>query len=551
MSTILVAEDELEVRNYLGLALNCQGYEVEFAQNGEEVVSCLERESANISLLLLDLIMPCKDGFETLKEVRRGWPRLPVITLSGSCTPANVATVLKGGAFDFLSKPVAHGDLLQTVQSALRESSLPPDAGPNGVKIPTPVCYTPSVGSWSNSIELLSKQVGPSDVPVLLRGETGVGKEVLARKLHEQSKRAARPFLKLNCAALPSELVESELFGYERGAFTGAFKNTPGKFEMANHGTILLDEIGDMDFKLQAKLLQVLQDREFLRLGAKDTCRVDVRIMAATHSNLEKAIKEKRFREDLYYRLNIVEVHVPPLRERKDEIVSLAEFFLKKHSTADVPEIPPHLRRALLEHDWPGNIRELENVIRKFLVFRSAETIAAELKREKTSTVSAIVQDLPLKTSQGARVSAIYNNQEFGTRCNIPDMVEENAERDFHAPNHERVLHRAISSQRVKEPVAATPVSVISYRHDSPASFSILADVDQARKRAEVEAIVAALNATLWNRKQAAKLLKIDYKALLYRMKKLGIGDKVPNGAALQADAIVSSRLPAKIEFVG
>ena len=304
MNTILVAEDEPEVRNYLGLALTCEGYGVEYAQNGEEVIQCLASRSATVSLLLLDLLMPIKNGFETLLEVRREWPSLPVITLSGSCTTANVATVLKNGAADFLSKPVGHDDLLKAIRAALPP---PPSAqivvfsrtdAPGESLCVADTAVLPT-SPWSHKAEALVKQVGASDVPVLMRGETGVGKEIFARKLHERSKRAGRPFLKLNCAALPSELIESELFGYERGAFTGAFKNTPGKFEMANSGTILLDEIGDMDFKLQAKLLQVLQDREFLRLGAKDTSRVDVRVMAATHCDLEKAIVEKRFREDL------------------------------------------------------------------------------------------------------------------------------------------------------------------------------------------------------------------------------------------------------------
>src|SRR6185437_1491463 len=213
MNTILIAEDEPEVRDYLGVALNCEGYEVEFAQNGEEVVTFLEQDGARVSLLLLDLIMPCKDGFETLREVRQGWPGLPVITLSGSCTPANVATVLKAGALDFLSKPIAHGDLLRAIEGALNPSSLGNDAPIPLKNTRTLESCVLSSGTWSQRVNALLERVGGSDVPVLMRGETGVGKEVLARRLHEQSRRASRPFLKLNCAALPSELVESELFG--------------------------------------------------------------------------------------------------------------------------------------------------------------------------------------------------------------------------------------------------------------------------------------------------------------------------------------------------
>ncbi|HLH03532.1 MAG TPA: sigma-54 dependent transcriptional regulator [Bryobacteraceae bacterium] len=475
MATVLIAEDEPEIRDYLGLALRCEGYDVEFARDGEEVVQHLEHNSSNISLLLMDLIMPRKDGFETLKQVRGGWPGLPVITLSGSCTPANVATVLKGGAVDFLPKPIAHSELVRAVTTALNDRP--------AVYTPKPDRSNPSgaqTASWRETCDMLLATVGGSDVPVLLRGETGVGKEVLARKLHAQSRRAARPFLKLNCAALPSELVESELFGYERGAFTGAFKSTPGKFEMANGGTILLDEIGDMDFKLQAKLLQVLQDREFLRLGAKETQQVDVRVMAATHCDLERAIVDGRFREDLYYRLNIIEIHVPPMRERKDEIVSLAHTFLHRYAPGEFIEIPASLEAALLEHDWPGNVRELENVIRKFLVMRNPNLVAAELRRRAQAATSV------------TRKAAVAP-----TPADIP------------AP----------------EPPATESRTSAAVRAQASEPSSTLADVDSHRRRAEKEAILSALQTSLWNRKKAAALLQIDYKALLYKMKKLGIGD--------------------------
>ena len=226
---------------------------------------------------------------------------------------------------------------------------------------------------------------------------------MVAHKLHRGSGRAGKPFLKLNCAALPSELVESELFGYERGAFTGAFKNTPGKFELANGGTILLDEIGDMDVKLQAKLLQVLQNGEFLRLGSKEVTKVDVRVMAATHQNLERAITEGRFREDLYYRLNVIDIRIPPLRERTDEILSLAEFFILTHATPSEPvlEIPGSLQTALLEHSWPGNIRELENVMRKFLILRNADLMIQDLRRRRTTRSDGSSQARDLEAAAG------------------------------------------------------------------------------------------------------------------------------------------------------
>src|SRR5579862_9001661 len=373
---ILVAEDEPEVRGYLDVALRWLGYSVELTEDGEEALARLRENGGDYSLLLLDLIMPRKDGLETLREVRQFDTGLPIIMLSSASSPLHVVDAIKSGANDFLAKPVSHEDLGKAIQKALRirpNQDLSPEV--DNVPLTEDACIPSS--SWTKKLDLFLNQVGTSDVPVLLQGETGVGKEVLARQIHGCSRRSKKPFLKLNCAALPSELIESELFGYERGAFTGAFRNNPGKFELADGGTLLLDEIGDMDFKLQAKLLQVLQDGEFLRLGSKEVCKVDVRVIAATHCDLELAITEKRFREDLYYRLNVIRIEVPPLRERKEEILALARFFLKKYTLAgDTPaDITSRLRQAFMTHDWPGNIRELENVMRKLVALRRPEMI--------------------------------------------------------------------------------------------------------------------------------------------------------------------------------
>jgi two-component system response regulator AtoC len=268
---------------------------------------------------------------------------------------------------------------------------------------------------------------------------------------------------------LPSELVESELFGYERGAFTGAFQKKPGMFELADGGTILLDEIGDMDFKLQAKLLQVLQDQEFQRLGGKETIHVDVRVIAATHCDLERAIMDGRFREDLFYRLNVVTIRIPPLRERQDEIVAMAEFLVKKHAQPGTapPPITPALHQALVAHSWPGNIRELENVMRKYLVVRDTETIIEDLRSRALRRTASAGQQIQVKTAAAGASAGTYYEEE-----------------------------------------AAPP---------------ILARVNRAKEQAETDAILAALSSTRWNRKQAAELLNIDYKALLYKMKKLSI----------------------------
>ena len=508
---ILVAEDEPEIRSYLDVALRWLGYSVDFAGDGEEALARLQEQDANYSLLLLDMIMPRKDGLETLREIRKFDTGLPVIMLSSRSSPVTAADAMKSGCSDFLVKPVSHEDLSKAIQKALR---FRPEREPGSAEGPL-FSETPLVvsSSWTKKVDLFLEQVGSSDVPVLLQGETGVGKEVLARQLHVCSRRAKKPFLKLNCAALPSELVESELFGYERGAFTGAFRNNPGKFELADGGTLLLDEIGDMDFKLQAKLLQVLQDGEFLRLGSKEICRVDVRVIAATHCDLDQAISDGRFREDLYYRLNVIRIEVPPLRERNEEILSLAQFFLKKHTpTGEAPvEMSSSLRQMLTAHNWPGNIRELENVIRKLVALRRSDLVLEDLKQA------------------GARRRAIAAG--FSTRQGPNHWIESRPETPL--LNFEDGVRRLSAGKRhPSEDSSAISATDADEFVDGATEPSILRKVDQARKQAETEAILDALNATLWNRKQAATLLNIDYKALLYKMKKSGIGNKAARASA-------------------
>jgi len=467
---ILVGEDELEVRAYLEMALKCLGYAVELAQDGEEVMAHLRSAPSDFSAVLLDLVMPRRDGMEALREIRHLLPDLPVIIVSGAASTLNVVTAMKCGATDFLCKPIGHDELFEALNKALDNKAL------DNKPVYEPASPTPSARTRvffgtspkMQTVQSLIGHVGWSETPVLIQGETGSGKEILARELHANSPRAGKVFLKLNCAALPSELVESELFGYERGAFTGAFQKKIGMFETADGGTILLDEIGDMEVRLQAKLLQVLQDREFQRIGGKDVIKVDVRVLAATHRDLEKGIQEGTFREDLYYRLNVINVELPPLRERREDIIPLADYLLKKHAVAGKSaSITPELSQALMTYQWPGNVRELENVMRKLIVLRDPKLIARELQAKALRRPAVATAVTP--------AAAVAEERE-------PRPVE----------------------------IQATP---------------ILEQVTRAKHRAETEAILAALNSTRWNRKQAAALLKIDYKALLYKMKKLGVED--------------------------
>lgn len=459
--TILVADDEPEVRAYLAMALRCHGFQPEFAEDGYEVLSYLRSAPRPVSALLLDLMMPRKDGMEVLQEVRAFDREMPIIVISGAASSGHVVEAMKRGATDFLTKPVTHDDLCKSLQKALDGSwsKVPATARETAATVRNGTLFASS--GKARNLEVFLRKIAPTDAPVLILGETGSGKEVIARYVHLHSPRAAKPFVKLNCAALPPELVESELFGYERGAFTGAFQKKAGMFEIANGGTLMLDEIGDMDFKLQAKLLQVLQDQTFQHLGGKDTIRVNVRVIAATHRDLEQAIAEERFREDLYYRLNVISVQVPALRERMEEIIPLAEFLMARHCApgTSVPSLSPELRRALLEYQWPGNVRELENVMRRYVILRDGEGLVIELRMKS------------LKRSGSSRA--------------VPIQIAE------------------------PQKVASTT--------------RILDQVSRARDQAESEAILAALQSTGWNRKLAAGVLGVDYKALLYKMKKLSI----------------------------
>jgi two-component system response regulator AtoC len=469
--TILLGEDDVEVRTYLETALKYQGYTVESAPDGEEVLACLQATPA-ISAVVLDMGMPRRDGLDTLKEIRRCSPNLPVIMMSGSASPLNAVQAMKNGASDFIMKPVQPEDLRKSLKQALdiRAAAKPPEA-PGLYKREMLFGNSPQMREMQRFIG----QISWSDAPVLVQGETGAGKEVLARELHARSRRAKKPFLKLNCAALPSELVESELFGYERGAFTGAFQKKLGMFELADGGTILLDEIGDMDVRLQAKLLQVLQDQCFQRLGGKETITVDVRIIAATHRDLPQAIAANLFREDLYYRLNVVSLRVPPLRERREDILPLAEMLLRKHSPAGapLPVIPASTAHIFLKCSWPGNIRQLENVIRNFLILRDERLIERYL--------------CPTTESRASTPAP-------------PDVAEPE--------------RRAIDLGPTSRGDAASDVDD---------SIPDLKRVANANLDAERVAITAALKRTNWNRRHAAVLLKIDYKGLLYKMKKLSI----------------------------
>jgi two-component system, NtrC family, response regulator AtoC len=656
---ILVADDDPEVLNYLETALLCHKYPVIAAHDGSEALSLLEENKHLVSTVVLDVMMPCKDGIETLLEIRRLYPALPVVMLSGASDPERIVEAMKSGAQEYLTKPVDHEKLLAAVRRTM--ASHPPRLEQHSAAV-APAAEAEryvQVNSRMLAISEALRKTASWNVPVVLRGESGVGKEVLARELHLLSPRASKEFVKINCVALPSELLESELFGYERGAFTGAFRAKPGKFELADGGTILLDEIGDMDLKLQAKLLQVLQDGEVHRLGGKEPVRVDVRVLVATHRDLERSIAEGNFREDLYYRLNVVSIEVPPLRERKDEILPLAEHFLEKHCQSDIapPALTEDLKMAFLQHDWPGNVRELENVVRRYLVFEDAPSLTRQLLAASSARTGFRSFDdrfpadsapmernrvdahpMPMEPNRlharppaapmvdgaaagfpqtGSSVAPAFQGQPRQS-VGLPEAQQAvPAPAPTPAPPHEaddmgNGTYAAAATVGATSPplrdaadppvetrvpdavpvmgfeaTASTPSSRIDPRSlpetqmasalsdgspQNPADgwmsrlarlesllgclvlgvsekqpalldvaptaepeaapsengrqFVTLDQLDEERNRAEMEAILAALEKTEWNRKKAAKLLKTDYKALLYRMKKLGVGER-------------------------
>ena len=382
---ILVVDDEPSMCRFLRMALETDELDVRTASSGTQAMQEVAG-GFRPDLVLLDLLMPELDGLETLRRLRRSAPASRVVMMSCVTEPRKVAEAMRLGASDYLSKPFRKTELDAVVTQWLHA---PVPGGPaGGWSEIQELDDNRSFVAGSAAMRAIRQQVSQFaavDVPILLLGESGTGKEVLARLIHKLSPRAHRPFLKVNCAALPADLLESELFGYEAGAFTGAVRAKPGKFEQCNKGTILLDEIGEMPAGLQAKLLQVLQDHEFARLGARTTTKVDVRILAATNINVEEAIRAGKFRQDLYYRVNAFTLRLPPLRDRAEEIPLLARHFLHhfaaQYGGRDV-SLSPALLAACSRHSWPGNLRELENFIKRYVILGDEQTALAELQEK-------------------------------------------------------------------------------------------------------------------------------------------------------------------------
>ncbi|MBM4337465.1 MAG: sigma-54-dependent Fis family transcriptional regulator, partial [Deltaproteobacteria bacterium] len=372
--TLLVVDDDAGMRAWLAAFAAEQGWAVDCAGSGEQGLELLRERMPD--LVTLDLSLPGIDGLATLHQLRALAPSVPVIVLSGVADTRVIALAMKHGATDFLRKPFEPQELEAAFAKAVGRREVPEQAGSVGIVFA-------GRSRKMRLVEEMIDRVADTDITVLIRGESGTGKELVARTLHARSSRARRAFVKVNCAALPAELLESELFGYERGAFTGASRRRLGKFELSHGGTIFLDEISEVHPGLQAKLLQVLQDGHFSRLGGEADISVDARVIAASNRNLETAVRECTFRADLFYRLNVVTIQLPPLRERKEEIPFLTDFFLERYAREygrDPKPLPAELRDALSSYDWPGNIRELENLVKRVVVLDSVAPAIGELR---------------------------------------------------------------------------------------------------------------------------------------------------------------------------
>ncbi len=375
--TVLIVDDEESIRTSLGGVLMDEGFSILKAEDGVRALQLLKQEVPEV--VLLDIWMPGIDGIETLKRIKARYPEVQVVMISGHGNIETAVKATKLGAFDFIEKPLSLDKVMLTINHALdfrrlaEENLLLRKEIDEQYEI---IGKTPAIGKVRERIA----KVAPTDSWVLITGENGVGKELVARAIHRESHRGVKPFVGVNCAAIPEELIESELFGHEKGAFTGATSRKKGKFDLADEGTLFLDEIADMSLKTQSKILRILQEQKFERVGGERTIDVDVRVIAATNRKLEEEIQRGKFREDLYYRLNVIPIHVPPLRERKEDIPLFTEQFLQEFSARSgktKKEMSPEALKLLTVNSWPGNVRELKNLIERLVIMTPGDTIEA------------------------------------------------------------------------------------------------------------------------------------------------------------------------------
>ncbi|MGE0363965.1 MAG: sigma-54-dependent transcriptional regulator [Vicinamibacterales bacterium] len=506
---LAVVDDDEAYGGYLQTLFESRGYDVDVYTSGTGLFDGLRRGPLP-NVVLLDVMMPDVDGIETLRQIRQAHPSAQVVMLSGRQAPATIVEAVRLGAADYVLKPtdaggVGEAALEAAIRNALERESMTAELERIGAQLtedPEGVQPCWSSGRAMQPVMAMVERVADSDVSVLLRGESGVGKEVIARELLRRSPRRTRPFVKVNCAALPADLLESELFGHERGAFTGAGQTRVGRFEFAQHGTIMLDEIGEMPLGLQAKLLHVLQDGELTRLGSNRKVEIDVRVIAATNRDLQGMMRAGTFREDLYYRLQVIELYIPPLRNRREEIAPLVEFFAAKYSRLyrrPFVRVSAALMRALTDYQWPGNVRELENMMKRLVVLQDEQFIHQELLRltaeqHAAATAPALPEPAPAATAPAPLAAA--------------------------APPPAPAASAPVAAPEDHDESGETAGEVAP-----PASDGVsLHDLARAAAMdAERDAINQALTRFRWNRRKTAAHLKVSYKTLLNKMKECGI----------------------------
>jgi len=372
MAAILIIDDELGIRQALAGILEDEKYKVFSAEDAVAGMKILEDQK--IDMVFLDVLLPKMGGLEALEQIRANWPGLEVVMISGHANIDMAVRAVKGGAFDFLEKPLSLEKVLTVCRNALTLRKLREEN--RKLKNSASLAHRDIVGTSPaiNVIRELVRQAASSDARILITGENGTGKEVVARAIHLGSSRSERPFVGLNCAAIPDTLLESELFGHEKGAFTDAVSKRKGRFEIASGGTLFLDEIGDMSLSAQAKVLRVIQEQKIERVGGEKTIETDVRLIAASNKDLEKACEHGLFRQDLYFRLNVIPIHIPPLRERKEDITLLLYHFLNEQGIENL-RLEDDAKETLLSHDWPGNVRELKNLAERVAVMHTGDSI--------------------------------------------------------------------------------------------------------------------------------------------------------------------------------
>ncbi len=416
--SVLVIDDETNIRKTLEGVLSDDGYHVIQAGDGAQGLEVFSRSF--VDAVLLDVWMPGMDGIETLKKIREAYPIVPVIMISGHGTIDTAVKAVKMGAFDFIEKPISLTKLLITLSRAIEQGHLLRE----NVELKERVEKKYRLVGDSEAMGRVRAEIaaaGPTNASVLVSGENGSGKEIVAREIHHHSKRAARPFVAVNCAAIPDELIESELFGHEKGAFTGATVRRRGRFELGDGGTLFLDEVGDMSPRTQAKILRVLEEKQFERIGGGEKIHADVRIIAATNRNLPKEVEAGRFRDDLYFRLNVFPIVVPPLRDRREDIPSITEHFVEEICAEHGKErkkVPRAAMERLMAHTWPGNVRELRNVVERLVILSTGTAIGEDIVQRvlAAESVRAETPHAPVFDQEDFREAVLAFEKEFLTR---------------------------------------------------------------------------------------------------------------------------------------